>query len=106
MAGFGAKYLQLPCIYCDAAPSPDLFAASRLFPGGSGDFGDESGSSSPGLAACGAGRRNAVAGLHVPAVRRLQVPGDQRVLLPALSGGSRHVSEVQSVEKLSPPTEH
>lgn len=86
------------------AASHDLFAARRLFPGGSGDFGDQSRGSSPGLAACGAGRGDA--GLHVPAVGRFPVPGDLEVLPPALSGRSRHVSQTQSVEKLSSPPEH
>lgn len=86
--------------------SPDLFAAGRLFLGGSGDFGDQSGGSFPGLADRGAGRGGAVAGLHVPAVGGLTLPGDLEVLPPALSEGSRHVSQVQSVEKLSSPIQH
>lgn len=79
----------------------DLLAASRLFPGGSRDFGDQGRGSSPGLAACWDGRGDAaVAGLHVPAVWGLPVPGDLEALPPALSRRSRHVSQTQS-EKLS-----
>lgn len=84
--------------YCNAAASPNLFAACRLFFGGSWDFGDKSSGSLPRLAAYRAGQGDPVARLRVPAVGGLPVPGDLEVLSPAWSGRSHRVSRVQSVE--------
>lgn len=85
---------------------PNLFGAGRLFLGGSRDFGDESSGPSPSFADCIFGRGGAVGRLHIPAVGRLPLPHGLEVVLPALSGGSRRLSQVQSVKKLSSPTEH
>lgn len=85
---------------------PNLFGAGRLFLGSSRDFGDESSSPSPSFADCVFGRGSSIGRLHIPAVRRLPLPYGLEVVLPALSRGSRRLSQVQSVKKLPSPTEH
>lgn len=87
-------------------PRPNLFGAGTLFLGGPWDFGDESSSSSPSFADCIFGWGSSIRRLHIPAVGRLPLPYGLEVVLPALSRGSRRLSQVQSVKKLSSPTEH